>query len=103
MDLFKGLRITQLDDDDDNEEAPMEQINVDEFDDVDDDEEDDEDCEPVTLGFVESPKFEWSNLRQLFPNLAGGVPVLRYITLLSVLQSNFFLMFVGIDSWIEIL
>ncbi|CAA7061717.1 unnamed protein product [Microthlaspi erraticum] len=73
-DVFKGLRITQLDDsDDDNVEAPMDPINVDEqFD--DDDEEDDEDSEPVILGFVESPKFEWSSLRQLFPNLAGGVP-----------------------------
>ncbi|EFH51187.1 predicted protein [Arabidopsis lyrata subsp. lyrata] len=72
MDDFKGLRITQLDDDDDDETA-VEPTNMDEFDD-DDDEEDDEDYEPVMLGFVESPKFTWSNLRQLFPNLAGGVP-----------------------------
>lgn len=77
MDLFKGLRITQLDDDDDDEEAPVESINVDEYD--DDDDEDDEDCEPVMLGFVESPRFAWSNLRQLFPNLAGGIPVLTLI------------------------
>ncbi|KAH0855714.1 hypothetical protein HID58_083975 [Brassica napus] len=71
-DDFKGLRITQLDDDDE-EQAPVEPINVDEFDDDDDDDEDDEE-EPVILGFVESPKFPWSSLRQLFPNLAGGVP-----------------------------
>ncbi|KAF8116537.1 hypothetical protein N665_0017s0090 [Sinapis alba] len=74
-DDFKGLRITQLDDDDDEdvkEESPVEPINVDEFDDDEDDDEEDE--EPVILGFVESPKFPWSSLRQLFPNLAGGVP-----------------------------
>lgn len=74
-DDFKGLRITQLDDDDE-EQAPVEPINVDEFDDEDDDEDDEE--EPVILGFVESPKFPWSSLRQLFPNLAGGVPVLIF-------------------------
>ncbi|CAN8248063.1 unnamed protein product [Cochlearia groenlandica] len=73
MDDFKGLRITQLDDDDE-EESQVEPINVDEFDDDDDEDEDDEDSEPVILGFAESPRFEWSNLRQLFPNLAGGVP-----------------------------
>lgn len=84
MDVFKGLRITQLDDDDDdNVEAPVEPINVDdEFD--DDDEEDEEDCEPVILGFVETPKFEWSSLRQLFPNLAGGVPVTMLKCFLSI-------------------
>lgn len=74
-DDFKGLRITQLDDDD--EEAPLEPINVDEFDDDDDDDEEDEE-EPVILGFVESPRFPWSNLRQLFPTLAGGVPVIIF-------------------------
>ncbi|WZZ84312.1 hypothetical protein YC2023_112891 [Brassica napus] len=79
-DDFKGLRITQLDDDDEDveEQAPVEPINVDEFDEDDDDEDDEE--EPVILGFVESPKFPWSSLRQLFPNLAGGVPLYAPLT-----------------------
>ncbi|KAJ0265095.1 MYND-type domain-containing protein [Hirschfeldia incana] len=74
-DDFKGLRITQLDDDDEEvEEAPVKPINVDEFDDDDDEDDEEDEVEPVILGFVESPRFPWSNLRQLFPNLAGGVP-----------------------------
>ncbi|XP_071718852.1 uncharacterized protein [Rutidosis leptorrhynchoides] len=48
-----------------------------EFDDSDDDYDDEEEDEyeaPVTLGFVEKPKFEWSLLRHLFPSKAGGTP-----------------------------
>lgn len=49
-----------------------------EFDDVDDDDDEeyeDEEEAPVTLGFVEKPKHEWSLLRHLFPSKAGGTPV----------------------------
>lgn len=83
-DDFKGLRITQLDDDDDEEvkeESPVQPINVHEFDDDDDDDDEEDEVEPVILGFVESPRFPWSSLRQLFPNLAGGVPVILKISI----------------------
>ncbi|CAL0328650.1 unnamed protein product [Lupinus luteus] len=50
---------------DDNDEQEY-----DGFDDYDDDEDED----PVTLGFVEKPKNQWSLLRQYFPSKAGDVP-----------------------------
>lgn len=46
----------------------------DEDDDFDDEEEEEDD--PITLGFVDKPKNEWSLRRQYFPSKAGGVPVL---------------------------
>ncbi|RDX84540.1 Programmed cell death protein 2, partial [Mucuna pruriens] len=46
----------------------------DEDDDFDDDDDDDEEHEPITLGFVDKPKNQWSLHRQYFPSKAGGVP-----------------------------
>lgn len=67
--MLKGLRVTSIDNeiDDDNAENLME--DDDEYD------EEDEEQEPVILGFLEKPKDDWSLLRQLFPSKAGGVPV----------------------------
>ena len=48
----------------------------DQDDDFDDDDDDDEEHEPITLGFVDKPKNNWSLRRQYFPSKAGGVPVL---------------------------
>ncbi|KAH1232489.1 Programmed cell death protein 2 [Glycine max] len=44
----------------------------DEDDDFDDEEEEEDD--PITLGFVDKPKNEWSLRRQYFPSKTGGVP-----------------------------
>ncbi|KHN05730.1 Programmed cell death protein 2 [Glycine soja] len=46
----------------------------DQDDDFDDDDDDDEEHEPITLGFVDKPKNNWSLRRQYFPSKAGGVP-----------------------------
>ncbi|KAJ0797192.1 putative programmed cell death protein [Helianthus annuus] len=59
-----NMRISSLDDEE-----------YEEYDDEDDDDDEEfEDEAPVTLGFVEKPKHEWSLLRHLFPSKAGGTP-----------------------------
>ena len=62
------LKAVRIDDDDAVDEDDV----LDDYDDDDDDEEE----EPVTLGFVDRPKNQWSLQRQFFPSKAGGVPVL---------------------------
>lgn len=69
---FPNIRISSLDDEEHEE-----------FDDEDDDddyedENEDEEQAPVTLGFVEKPKHQWSLLPHLFPSKAGGTPVNSY-------------------------
>lgn len=51
----------------------------DQDDDFDDDDDDDEEHEPITLGFVDKPKNNWSLRRQYFPSKTGGVPVLYHL------------------------
>ncbi|XP_022891919.1 programmed cell death protein 2-like [Olea europaea var. sylvestris] len=66
---FKTLRISSLDEEEDDE------AQVDEIDDPDlynDEDEDDEERVLVTFGFVEKPKNKWSLLRHYFPSKAGG-------------------------------
>ncbi|KAL5130263.1 Programmed cell death protein 2 [Glycine soja] len=46
----------------------------DQDDDFDNNDDDDEEHEPITLGFVDKPKNNWSLRRQYFPSKAGGVP-----------------------------
>ncbi|XP_027182058.1 uncharacterized protein LOC113779639 isoform X2 [Coffea eugenioides] len=68
---LRTLKITSLDEEEDEEDAPM----VDDvYEEEDDDEEEEEGEEPVSLGFVESPKHSWSLSRELFPSVAGGTP-----------------------------
>lgn len=69
LDNLRGLRITSLDDDD---EEVVEEIAIDE-------DEDEEANDSVVLGFVEKPKNPRSLLRHLFPSKAGGVPVCHKI------------------------
>lgn len=70
----RTLRITSLDDDED--ESPVEN-NTNQITQLsEDDEEDDDDEMLVTLGFVEKPKNDWSLLPHLFPSKAGGFPVI---------------------------
>ncbi|CAI9105378.1 OLC1v1004288C1 [Oldenlandia corymbosa var. corymbosa] len=72
---LNSLRITDLDDDDDEDGDVVPQAPVDILEDDDDDEDDDyEDQEPVSLGFLEKPKNSWSVRRELFPSIAGGTP-----------------------------
>ncbi|KAK3151362.1 hypothetical protein QOZ80_3AG0244930 [Eleusine coracana subsp. coracana] len=71
---FRGLRITSLDEEDDeaeleNEPPPAAATSAD----YEDDEEDEEEAE-VTLGFLEKPKRPGLLLRHLFPSKAGGIP-----------------------------
>ncbi|KAI4301453.1 hypothetical protein L6164_034731 [Bauhinia variegata] len=72
IEKLKGVRISSLDDDDDQEPVNIdkEDEDYDDYDDYDDDEEQ----EPATLGFVEKPKDESLLYRQCFPSKAGGVP-----------------------------
>ncbi|KAI3741770.1 hypothetical protein L1987_59447 [Smallanthus sonchifolius] len=63
---FTNMRISSLDDEECEE--------FDDEDDDDDEENEDDEQAPVTLGFVENPKHEWSLLRHLFPSKAGGTP-----------------------------
>ncbi|XP_031375553.1 programmed cell death protein 2-like [Punica granatum] len=72
-DMLKGLQVTSYDNenDDDDDAEPVEEDPIDE---EDEDDDGDEEQEPVTLGFLEKPKNNWSLLRQLFPSKAGGVP-----------------------------
>ncbi|KAG9159030.1 hypothetical protein Leryth_018576 [Lithospermum erythrorhizon] len=79
MEKLKTLRITSLDDDENEDEVPIGlngslngSVNLTLHDDEDDDE--DEDQVSVVLGFVEKPKNKWTLLRQLFPSKAGGAP-----------------------------
>ncbi|KAK4742807.1 hypothetical protein SAY87_000808 [Trapa incisa] len=66
--MLKGLRVTSLDDENDDHDIGEEPINSDsEY-----DEEDEQ--EPVTLGLLEKPKNGLSLLRHFFPSKAGGVP-----------------------------
>lgn len=75
---FKSLKITQLDEDEDDDVAQNgdedELIDGDDGVEDDDEEEDEDEQVQVTLGFVEKPKKRWSLLRHLFPSKAGGVP-----------------------------
>lgn len=66
FDKLKGLQITSLDDD---AEQEQEQETLDDkFDDIDeDDDEEDEEQESVTLGFVKRPKTRLSLLGDIFP------------------------------------
>ena len=61
----------------------------DEDDDFDDEEEEEDD--PITLGFVDKPKNEWSLRRQYFPSKTGGVPVLFHLieNVCTLLVSSF--------------
>lgn len=69
---LKSLRITSLDDEDENDPpAPVNAV----FEDDDEEEELEEGDEPVSLGFLETPKYSWSMNRELFPSIAGGTPV----------------------------
>ncbi|KAL9233107.1 hypothetical protein vseg_008143 [Gypsophila vaccaria] len=71
MEELKGLRISSLDE----EEDDLNEVDMNAFDDVDDDSGDDDDEEVfVTLGFVEKPDNSRALLRQVFPSKAGGVP-----------------------------
>ncbi|XP_019190514.1 PREDICTED: programmed cell death protein 2 isoform X1 [Ipomoea nil] len=67
---LKGLHLSSLDDEEDEDEVLIDD-NV--HDDLYDDE-DDEDKVPVSLGFVEKKRNSWSLLRQLFPSKAGATP-----------------------------
>ncbi|GAB4841092.1 hypothetical protein Ancab_021837 [Ancistrocladus abbreviatus] len=69
IDELNGLRISSLDEEDEEENANVDMNN---YEDADD--EYDEIEEPVTLGFVEKPKSHWALLRQYFPSKAGGFP-----------------------------
>ncbi|KAF3436493.1 hypothetical protein FNV43_RR23585 [Rhamnella rubrinervis] len=66
LDDLEGLRITSLDDDD---EEQVEEIAI-----YEDEDEDEEANDSVVLGFVKKPKNPRSLLRHLFPSKAGGVP-----------------------------
>lgn len=72
---LKSLRITSLDDEEDEDEndppAPVNGV----FEDDDLEEELEEGDQPVSLGFLETPKYSWSLNRELFPSTAGGTPV----------------------------
>ncbi|KAK3432593.1 hypothetical protein EUGRSUZ_D00103 [Eucalyptus grandis] len=74
VEMLKNIHISSHDDDRDDDADPEEVEDLMNDDDDDDDEDDDEVQKPVTLGFVEKPKNEWSLLRQLFPSKAGGAP-----------------------------
>lgn len=74
---LKSLRITSLDDEEEDEDendppAPVNGVFEDDDLEEDDDEEGDQ---PVSLGFLETPKYSWSLNRELFPSTAGGTPV----------------------------
>nr|XP_027118227.1 programmed cell death protein 2-like isoform X1 [Coffea arabica] len=69
---LRTLKITSLDEEEDEEDAPMVDDVYEEEDDEEEEEEEGE--EPVSLGFVESPKHSWSLSRELFASVAGGTP-----------------------------
>lgn len=77
LEKLRTLKITSLDDEEEDgaDECP---VNINDSRDIYEDDEDDEedDEEPVTLGFVEKPKNQWSLLPHLFPSKAGGFPVI---------------------------
>ncbi|GJY75858.1 programmed cell death protein 2 [Tanacetum coccineum] len=64
------MKITSLDGENDEDIAYDNEVD----DEDDDEEEDEEEQVPITLGFVEKPKHDWSLCRQLFPSKAGGTP-----------------------------
>lgn len=78
---LKSLRITSLDDEEEDEDendppAPVNGVFEDDDLEEDDDEEElEEGAQPVSLGFLETPKYSWSLNRELFPSTAGGTPV----------------------------
>lgn len=72
---LRTLRITSLDEEEDEGDAPVNDSFEEEEEDDDDDEDEVEGHEPVSLGFVERPKYSWSLSRELFPSIAGGTPV----------------------------
>ncbi|GKE29191.1 hypothetical protein Tco_1444575 [Tanacetum coccineum] len=65
------MKITSLDGENDEDIAYDNEVD----DEDDDEEEDEEEQVPITLGFVEKPKHDWSLCRQLFPSKAGGTPL----------------------------
>ncbi|KAL3827794.1 hypothetical protein ACJIZ3_016596 [Penstemon smallii] len=67
---LKSLHVSSLDEEEDESEAPNDDVE----DDVSEDDDDDEEPVPMTLGFAEKPKNQWSLLRQYFPSKAGGIP-----------------------------
>lgn len=79
--LRRTLRITSLDDDDEDE-SPIENCpnQITQLSEEDEYEEDEEDETVVTLGFVEKPKNDWSLLPHFFPSKAGGFPVIFIIS-----------------------
>ncbi|XP_047312935.1 programmed cell death protein 2 [Impatiens glandulifera] len=79
-DKLKDIHISSFDEEEEENEEVQVKDNGDvdssdytEFDEFDDDDEDGDEI-PITLGFLEKPKNNWSLLRQLFPSKAGGVP-----------------------------
>lgn len=75
LEKLRTLKITSLDNEEEDgaDECP---VNINDSGDIYEEDEDDEDDdeEPVTLGFVEKPKNQWSLLPHLFPSKAGGFP-----------------------------
>ena len=75
-DKLRGLRITSLDEDDDDTVIPHQPLpgSAAAAADYEDDDEDEEEAE-VTLGVLKKPKRPGLLLRHLFPSKAGGIPV----------------------------
>jgi len=75
-DKLRGLRITSLDEDDDETVVPHQALPgpAAAAADYEDDDEDEEEAE-VTLGVLKKPKRPGLLLRHLFPSKAGGIPV----------------------------
>jgi pre-rRNA-processing protein TSR4 len=70
---LRGLRITSLDEENDEAELAHEPPPAAAVD-YEDEEEDDEEPK-VVLGFLEKPKRPGLLLRHMFPSKAGGIPV----------------------------
>jgi pre-rRNA-processing protein TSR4 len=74
---LRGLRITSLDEDDDETVVPHQPLPgpAAAAADYEDDDEDEEEEAEVTLGVLKKPKRPGFLLRHLFPSKAGGIPV----------------------------
>lgn len=76
---LRGLRITSLDEDDDetvvpHQPSPAPGAAAADYEDDDEDEDEEEEAE-VTIGVLKKPKHPGLLLRHLFPSKAGGIPV----------------------------